>query len=194
MPGPLPRRRLADPRELRAMAHPLRVRLLEELAFDGPLTATELGERVGESPANCSWHLRQLAKFGYVEEAGGGSGRRRPWKIVVQNHSWGDSDDPAASAAGRALSEVLESRDDEERRAWIRREGDEPEEWRRAAFGTMSFLWLTATELHELDDAITALLAEYAERFTDPSTRPPGSRPVRFSAWGFPARSGEKQP
>lgn len=193
MPQSLPRRRLTDPRELRAMAHPVRVRLVEELAFDGPLTATELSERVGESPANCSWHLRQLAKFGYVEEAGGGTGRRRPWRMVVQSHSWGDSDDPVEAAAGRALREVLAGRDDEEREAWLRRERSEPEEWREATFGTRSFLWLTAEELRELGEAIYGLLTEHVERFTDPSTRPPGSRPVRFTAWGFPTRPPEEE-
>lgn len=193
MPAELPHRRLTDPRQLRAMAHPLRVRLLEELAFDGPLTATQLSERLDESPANCSWHLRQLARFGYVEEAEGGTGRRRPWRIVVQSHGWGESDDPVEAAAGRAVSDVLDSRDNEEREAWLRREGKEPEEWREAAFGTHSFLWLTADELHDLGEAIYALLTEHVERFAEPSTRPPGSRPVRFMAWGFPTRSQKEE-
>ncbi len=70
-----PVRRMRDANMLRALAHPARIRLLEELALAGPMTATELAARVGESAANCSWHLRQLAKYGYVEEAGGGAGR-----------------------------------------------------------------------------------------------------------------------
>lgn len=53
------------------MAHPVRVALLEALSLQGPMTATEAGERIGESPTTCSFHLRQLAKYGFVEEAGG---------------------------------------------------------------------------------------------------------------------------
>src|SRR2546423_11325721 len=85
-------RELRDPRALRAMAHPVRLRLMEELLIRGPATATELAERVGENPANCSWHLRQLAKYGFVEEAGGGTGRQRPWQIVPKGQRWGGPD------------------------------------------------------------------------------------------------------
>src|SRR4030088_3589210 len=70
-----------DPRALRALAHPLRLRLLELLVLRGPMTATEAADLLGESPANCSFHLRTLAKYGYVEEAGGGRGRQRPWRL-----------------------------------------------------------------------------------------------------------------
>lgn len=67
---------------LRALTHPARQRLLKALAAAGTATATELAGHVGESPANCSWHLRQLARYGFVTEAGGGSGRQRPWRIA----------------------------------------------------------------------------------------------------------------
>lgn len=60
---------------MRALAHPVRSSLLELLIIDGPITATEAGERLGESPTTCSFHLRQLARYGFVEEAGGGPGR-----------------------------------------------------------------------------------------------------------------------
>src|SRR5690606_21557592 len=63
-------RKIRDARVLRAVAHPLRLGILDELLKDGPLTATELAERLGETPANCSWHLRQLARYGFIEEAG----------------------------------------------------------------------------------------------------------------------------
>src|SRR5436305_8556002 len=70
--------RLTDPRALRAMAHPIRLSLIGVLRREGPLTATQAGELIGESSASCSFHLRQLAKYGLVEEAGGGRGRERP--------------------------------------------------------------------------------------------------------------------
>ena len=72
---------------MRALAHPVRLALLEALTDAGQLTATEAGERVGESPANTSFHLRQLAKYGFVEEAEGGTGRRRPWKLRAARHA-----------------------------------------------------------------------------------------------------------
>jgi DNA-binding transcriptional ArsR family regulator len=71
-----------DPRRLRAIAHPLRLRILDVMALCGPLTATEVAALVGHSPANCSWHLRQLARYGFITEAGDGSGRRRPWRMA----------------------------------------------------------------------------------------------------------------
>jgi DNA-binding transcriptional ArsR family regulator len=66
---------------MRALAHPVRLSLLEAFGDTDTLTATEAGERVGESSADASFHLRQLAKHGFVEEAEGGTGRRRPWKL-----------------------------------------------------------------------------------------------------------------
>jgi predicted transcriptional regulator len=72
-------KRLTDPRALRALAHPLRISLVGLLRREGPLTATRAGGLLGESSASCSFHLRQLAKYGLVEEAGGGKGRERPW-------------------------------------------------------------------------------------------------------------------
>src|SRR5258706_15987459 len=93
------------------MAHPIRLQLLEELALDGPMTATELGERVGQSAANCSWHLRQLAQYGFVEEAGGGTGRQRPWRIGLARNSWGAGErDDEVEPAGRALARVMRDR------------------------------------------------------------------------------------
>ena len=67
---------------MRALAHPVRVALLELLSRDGPMTATQAGEVLDESPANISFHLRTLAKYGFVEEAPGGTGRQRPWRRV----------------------------------------------------------------------------------------------------------------
>ena len=75
-------RHLTDPRMLKAVAHPVRLALLEALTLRGPLTATEAGEMIDETPTTCSFHLRQLARFGLVEEAGGGVGRARPWRVV----------------------------------------------------------------------------------------------------------------
>jgi len=63
-------REVSDARSFRALGHPVWLVLLETLVIDGPLTATEAAERIGESPTTCSFHLRQLARYGFVEEAG----------------------------------------------------------------------------------------------------------------------------
>src|SRR5262249_61369493 len=82
-PGPsadttMEARKITDARAMRALAHPVRLALLEALVHAGTLTATQASELLGESPANCAFHLRTLAKYGYVVEAGGGRGRGRP--------------------------------------------------------------------------------------------------------------------
>ena len=63
------------------------------------MTATELADRLDESPANCSWHLRKLAEHGFIEEAAGGTGRQRPWQSGVSGMRWADDDDSAGRAA-----------------------------------------------------------------------------------------------
>jgi len=194
MPEPLPQRRLTDPRELRAMAHPLRVRIVEELFLDGPLTASQLSERLGESPANCSWHLRQLAKYGYVAETGEGIGRQRPWQAVVESRSWGGRQEGEAAAAGQAMSSLMYQREFDEWRAFQERKGTEPDDWYDAAFWNQSFAWLTADELRALGNELVEVILRYTqERFTDPASRPADARPVRFVAWGFPTRPAEKE-
>src|SRR5262245_14833912 len=78
----LPIRR-ADPVAMRALAHQTRLSLLDLLAVEGSATATRCAAVLGESAASCSFHLRQLAKYGFVEEAPGGTGRQRPWRLVA---------------------------------------------------------------------------------------------------------------
>ena len=104
-------REITDARTLRALSHPVRLALIEELTIGGALTATELGERIGESPTTCSFHLRQLAKYGFVEEAGGGKGRARPWRMTSIGMSFGETrdNDPEYEIASRALAPMSAS-------------------------------------------------------------------------------------
>src|SRR6476661_8960562 len=103
-----PHRRLSDPRELNALAHPVRMAIIELLSLSGPLTATELADRLDETPANCSWHLRKLAEHHFVEEAGGGIGRQRPWQVRSVGLALDESDaTPSKIRAGRALEQML---------------------------------------------------------------------------------------
>jgi DNA-binding transcriptional ArsR family regulator len=180
---------LSDPRALRAYAHPLRLRLVGLLRRRGPMTATQAGEAVGESPASCSFHLRQLAKWGLVEEAGGGKGRERPWKATAQFTSWSATGRGAeVSAASDLLMSVIVDRYVEELYGWIDRRAGEPDEWQEAAaFGDI-VLHLTAEELAEVSRTLWGIGLRYADRTIDPSKRPAGSRPVQMLNLAFPAR------
>ena len=98
--GAMDTRKITDARAMRALAHPVRLALLEALAHAGTLTATQASELLGESPANCAFHLRTLAKYGYVVEAGGGRGRERPWRRAhTALHITSEQDDPTAPGA-----------------------------------------------------------------------------------------------
>src|ERR1700723_3622052 len=101
--------RLCDPRALRAYAHPLRLALMGLLRREGPQTATQAAQALGESVPSCSFHLRQLAKYGLVEEAGGGRAREKPWRATAMFTSWdaAGSGDPAAAEAAQALELAL---------------------------------------------------------------------------------------
>src|SRR4051812_14754474 len=166
-----PPRELSDPKAMRALAHPVRLSLLEALADAGTLTATEAGERVGESPANASFHLRQLAKYGFVEEAEGGTGRRRPWKLRHLGMRWTDvSEDAEAAAAARGLSRVVQARYFERAQRGLEERHALPEEWRAVTGVNQMRLYLTPEELKALDEEIVDLLLH---RFEDRRTPSP---------------------
>jgi len=181
-------RRLQDPRELAALAHPVRLGIMELLTVSGPLTATELADRLDETPANCSWHLRKLAEHHFVEEAGGGIGRQRPWQVRSVGLAWDESGaSPSEVRAGRALEQMLLERQVtrfHEARARLHDDGDEG--WAQAAQATQAASWLTLDELDELNAEIRSVLERYGERLVDPSRRPPGSRLCELVAWGAP--------
>jgi DNA-binding transcriptional ArsR family regulator len=91
--APEPAVRVTDVRALRALAHPLRNRLLGQLRMHGPATASQLGRSVGESSGATSYHLRQLEAYGFVEEVEGyGSARERWWRARHRMTSWEAAD------------------------------------------------------------------------------------------------------
>lgn len=178
---------LTDPRALRAMAHPIRLELMGLLRRGGPLTATQAGERIGESPASCSFHLRQLAKYGLVEEAGGGRGRERPWRATAISTEWPVfSESEETRAAGEMLSRVVVERYFESAVEWLERQPSEPSEWAEAALLGDAQVEMTSEELREVDARIRELLEPYLKRLEDRSPPVPGSRPVSVIALAFP--------
>jgi Helix-turn-helix domain len=181
--------RLAGPQALRAYAHPVRLTLMALLRRDGPQTATQAATATGESVASCSFHLRQLAKYGLVEQAGGGRGREKPWRATAMVTDWDPATlrDPAASAATHALQLALAEQYFELTARWVRAQPGEAVEWREAAQFGDSLLYLTAAELRELGGQMQDLLRPYTGRLDDPARRPAGSRPVTVLHLAFPA-------
>jgi DNA-binding transcriptional ArsR family regulator len=181
-------REIADVRTLRALAHPVRIALIEALTLGGAMTATEVGEGIGESPTTCSFHLRQLAKYGFVEEAGGGKGRARPWRMTSIGMSIAAThDDPEVELAAGVLSRLFRERQLDRYRTWLETSTAYPRRWREAAGDSEIVFYLTVEELEQLNAELAALLLpRFRERLTDPSQRPPGSVPVELLLFSYP--------
>jgi DNA-binding transcriptional ArsR family regulator len=181
---------LTDPRALRALAHPTRIRLVGLLRLHGPLTATRAAELLGESSGTCSFHLRQLARYGLVEEAGGGHGKAKPWQATALYTSWPSLPATAeAAAATQLLNTVILDRYLELLYEWIDVRPSEPPEWQQAEQFGDSILYLTAEELSQLGRDVAALLDRYASRVAQSESRPEGSRAVSYIHLAFPLPS-----
>lgn len=194
---PPPHRRLSDPRAIRAVSHPVRLALIETLTLRGTLTATEAGELIGESPTTCSFHLRQLARYGFVEEAGGGVGRARPWRMA--HLGWTTStgaEDAESDVAAEALGELALRRQIDRHESARRGRSALPAEWQEVREQSQTVWWVTPGEARQLQANISELLLRFRERITDPAARPVGAQPVEFVAlmhpFGLPsARAGD---
>jgi predicted ArsR family transcriptional regulator len=175
------RRTLSDPKELRALAHPLRVRLLYLINQEGAQTATQCAAALGESVANCSYHLNMLAKYDYIEQADGGQGREKPWRVVHEGHSWSNvSSDPETSiAADAAGSTFLDFAIDTIRERYHLGRL-EPEEWQDVIGFSDSSEFLTPTEVLAMRKEIEEIMRRYKDRRDNPDARPEGARPVYF--------------
>jgi len=177
---------LTDPRALRAVAHPVRLALIGLLRREGRLTATQAGERIGESATTCSFHLRQLARYGLVEEAGGGRGRERPWKATAWFTSWpGAARDPQLAAAVDLLNAVVAERYFEQLLAWLGRRGEDEADWQEAAHLGDTVVYVTAEGLAALGQQLDELLEPYSERART-GEGPRGARRVSFLHLAFP--------
>lgn len=180
--------RLTDPRALRAYAHPVRMALVGLLRTEGPLTATRAGELLGESSGTCSFHLRQLAKYGLVEEAGGGTGREKPWRATTTSTDWDTvTRTPEMAAATGLLQSVMAEQYFGQLLRWLEASQDEPQEWQRAAMLGDRFLYVTPAELEDLGRRVRDMLDEYFERLVRPELRPPGARQVSWLDIAFPS-------
>jgi DNA-binding transcriptional ArsR family regulator len=180
--------RISDARTMRALAHPARIEIVEHLSVTGAaVSATECAGMVGLSPSATSYHLRELAKYGLVEQAPSrGDGRERLWRSTSAS-LWieGDADQPEALAAERALIDLYLTRDQERLRAWVVRQAQEPAEWREASSLMGQHLMVTAEELAELNLRIRALMEPYRVRERR-AAAPEGARKVVVQYAAFP--------
>jgi DNA-binding transcriptional ArsR family regulator len=183
-------RHVSDPSALKALAHPLRVRLLAALRETGPATATELAERLGTESGSTSYHLRVLARHGFVDDVAAEGGtkrhhRERRWAAVHQTSSWSNSamaDSPTGSDAAalmrrRQLEVLVEDVDHFDRGI-----SDLPPEWVEAAGIGDLMVRLTPAALSELWDGFYAHLDELRAR----ESRSPDAAPVSIVVAGFP--------
>ena len=187
--------RLDNAMALRAYAHPVRMKLILALRTRGPLTATQAGRLLGESSGTCSFHLRQLAKYGLVEETGEGTGREKPWRATTTSTNWDNvQPTPEATAAASLLSEVLAESYFAALMRWLEVRSGESEEWQRAAFIGDRVLWVTADELAQIGRELSAIVDRYFERQVNPELRPPSARLATYLHLGFPNMTLRDEP
>ncbi|WP_347877132.1 helix-turn-helix domain-containing protein [Streptomyces albus] len=192
------RERVLDPEQdsaaLKALTHPLRIRLLGMLRQDGPATATELSGRTRESSASTSYHLRVLAKYGFVAEAEHRDGRERRWRAVHAVTSWNNAA-VSASPEHRAFLDVVRRAQIEHlERSLVRHHEDLAAarlgpEWRKPSGISDLVLRLTPESLGQLLEHF----ARHAEELAAGDASDPRAEPVVLFTAGLPvaARDGE---
>jgi DNA-binding transcriptional ArsR family regulator len=167
---------ITDPTAIRALAHPLRLDLMELLAAVGPATAAHCGRTLGTSQANCSFHLRQLAKYGFVEDAGPGPDRReRRWRIPEPRPTLHIA--AGRSGVQRELERLVIER---EARAMVDHLDREPEPgWQDMPGPVTAVAVVSLTEAVQLRQKWKDLLEPYLAR-TASRTRRSDQRHVRY--------------
>ncbi|WP_405990051.1 ArsR/SmtB family transcription factor [Streptomyces sp. NBC_00986] len=183
---------ISDPKAMRALAHPVRLAILERLQRHGPATASHLSPHVGATPSVTSWHLRHLAGFGLVRDAEGGTDRReRRWAAVARGFRFEAPEDEEGRSAARVLSGELFAQAADLPLRWLT--DTEPElepEWTRLAGANNTRIVVTAEELAALQGALEELIAPYVVRKSDPG--PPDSRGVRLLMYALPEGPGSE--
>jgi len=185
-----------DPHALRALAHPLRWKLIDVLDREGSATATRCAELLGESVASCAYHLGILAKYGYIEVVPDRTGREKPWRLTdSQQRLGGDDLDLEGQVAAEAATEVFLEHEFARIRQHVRQQDRESPQWREAGCVVGSSMWVTAEELGEIKRQLMEIAYRFTARDADPSSRPEGARQARvFSASSVVPLPGTSQP
>ncbi|MFD3520511.1 helix-turn-helix domain-containing protein [Streptomyces sp. NPDC058653] len=183
--------RTLDPRSLRGLAHPLRMRLLIALRHHGPATASQLAERLGESSGATSYHLRQLADHGFVaDDPGRGKGRERWWKaadkgVMIDDALHRDPNPEVRGALNTFMHEVA-SIHGQELSTWLGTMHDWPDVWAAKADLSDFTLRLTPETLVELEGRIHDLINGYQER--EPAGPDEDVAQIRLHLHAFPQK------
>lgn len=189
--------RKLDARSLRGLAHPLRLELLNTLRRQGPATASMLAERLGESSGATSYHLRQLAAHGFVEDAPEhGKGRERWWRAVDKGISLDkellQSPDPAVRGAADLLLHELVNQRNRELATWLATRDQWSPRWTDDAADLSDWtLRLTPEQSRELIGRMHELLNSY--RASEAPEDDPDAEQVRLHTHVFPIRTDRKR-
>ncbi|MDG4798536.1 helix-turn-helix domain-containing protein [Micromonospora sp. WMMD1082] len=191
---PAPRRVRIDHRQVRALAHPLRTRLVGALRVKGPATATALAELLDTNTGATSYHLRQLAEVGLVvEEPDRGTGRQRWWRAAHDVTSWENTDfddDPDARAAVEWIQAEQVRLFIEHTERWFAVRDQWSPQWRDAFGMSDAFMTIPATRLTALQAELWQILERYRAE-ADPGE--PGAEQVQIFLASFPLLLGAKR-
>jgi DNA-binding transcriptional ArsR family regulator len=181
-------RRFTDATVMRALAHPVRIALLDLLSRSPEgVTATECATVVGLSPSATSYHLRALAKVDLIRDAPSrGDGRERVWQSIHDRLEIGHGDNPTEEdlAAESALVEAALARQNDKIRRYLAHRVDESQEWTEVTMLSDASLVATATEMRELLEQVDALMRPFRARIR--TDRPDDARSVSLQLRVFP--------
>lgn len=174
---------LTDPRSIRALSHPARITVIDELYGGRVATSTELAELTGLTPSAMSWHLRAMEKLGLVERDDSATdAREHPWRAAGGGVSVMGLQTRAQQAAGALLSSSVMDALRRDLDSHAATEHELPEEWRGHANFDTGTVYLTAEETSELLEAVSAAVAPFRRR----TRRRKGTRRVRIATAVIP--------
>src|SRR5580693_10165653 len=144
-----------EPKALRALAHPIRWKLIDLLDSEDTATATRCSEVLGESVASCSYHLGILGKYGYTELVPDQPGKEKPWRLTSFKQDLAPEGlDNEGKLAAEAVAEVFLDHEVARLKDRLRHYDLEPEPWRNASRALGTSTWMTAAELQETTDQL----------------------------------------
>lgn len=188
--------RMTDPRQMRALAHPARIAILQYLGLEGPRTATECAAVAGLSPSACSYHLRTLARYGFIEEdrSAASDSRERPWRakvisMEIHNHP---GVPPAERAAGQVLGAAYRASFEDLRDRYDDQHDSYPVPWIRALGDSYDTVFVSHAELDELKAKLMELIGPY--RRLDKGDQPADGGRVMLSTHFIPWFAPEEAP
>ncbi len=168
---------LTDPRALRALAHPARAAVVDELYQGKVRTSSQLAELTGLTPSAMSYHLRALQRWGLVTPGDSTDGRERPWKAAARGFSWAGRD--RGSSAADVVMNLYLDRLGRDLAAWRRAEPGAGDPWHDVSAVNRGFPYLTADELRELNEGVYEIVRRLVGQ-RDEQHHPPDARRVAF--------------